>query len=1055
MKVSGSTASLVRGVSQQVPQDRQPGQHTEQVNMLPDPVEGLVRRHGSQWVAEKHMAALSPAKAAAYLQDTAGYRTFEYSNGGKDFVLLVRQATRAEGSDLPPMFVYNRTDRTFLDLIRPTVDPVLDTFEAGGCSGITSIGKYVFMAGQDIVPAATTTDVWGTADNQRHAALWVRGGAYSREFKVTATLTDDSKISFSHKTPTSSYGGTLDTSGVSPYIIDPAGISTTPGTGPAVVTKTQGAAGPLAASQTITCGLGSGETFQRVSSVTTTDVNRWEGESGEIRWNLQTFTLKAGVDYVVVGNVVTLLKAQQPMLPGNDVPPAGHIPVPGQVVVTYTVTTSGVAPQVTYIKDDATEQAYIKRGDTYGVTTLIYGKFQPEGLKVTRQGQELSNVAPAMPTTANQYSWVAGTDTVYFVQALANDPNVSMTYKKIKTLANPNYSAVVADITNEYNTAVTKWIGYAAAEIAPEQIALRLLDAAKLAGLNTATRVGSTVVFDNVKALVVDDGGDGALVRATANEIAAAEDVTKVHRIGKVVKVRSRSSAEAYYLKATSTDPQVTSGWADVTWVEGAGVVHSIQSGLIYGTASGTSFYVASTAALLNGILPGNHPEYKPSTVGDGDTSPMPFYIGRKITYLGVFQDRLLIGAGAVVRASKTGEYLNFFRSSVLTVPQDDPIEMLSQGSEDDVLRHSVIYDRDLVIFADKRQYAISGRSALSPTGANMAVMSSHADAATSPPLAVGGLIFYGKVGSNSSALHQIQPGQVAESPESYDVSSQVSTYLKGAVIEVCNHAKPTHLFLRTTGHRHGFYVFTYLDKEGAGRQQDAWHRWEYDVALGPLVGISRTKDGPMLYTLRVAHGKVWIVADQQPMVAGLSSTPYLDSQRPWSQVANGTSLQPDGEPGWFTAFDQSSDWYLIGDTLAATPTLLADYPQATGPRTGRGFVSSFTPTNPYVRDRNDRPILTGRLTVTKLMTAWAKSSGFFTDLTARRQSSSKEYNARILGDPVDVVGREVVTEFNQSVPLGYETRDYSLTLRSRRWYPFTLTGLEWVGQFFNTTQRL
>ena len=55
MKASGSYASLVHGVSEQVPQQRKPGQVTEQVNLIADPVTGLTRRHGSRWQAEKAM----------------------------------------------------------------------------------------------------------------------------------------------------------------------------------------------------------------------------------------------------------------------------------------------------------------------------------------------------------------------------------------------------------------------------------------------------------------------------------------------------------------------------------------------------------------------------------------------------------------------------------------------------------------------------------------------------------------------------------------------------------------------------------------------------------------------------------------------------------------------------------------------------------------------------------------------------------------------------------------------------------------------------------------
>ena len=59
MKVESSYDSLLRGVSQQVPQERAIGQHTEQVNMLSDPVNGLARRHGSVNLAEQALPAMN------------------------------------------------------------------------------------------------------------------------------------------------------------------------------------------------------------------------------------------------------------------------------------------------------------------------------------------------------------------------------------------------------------------------------------------------------------------------------------------------------------------------------------------------------------------------------------------------------------------------------------------------------------------------------------------------------------------------------------------------------------------------------------------------------------------------------------------------------------------------------------------------------------------------------------------------------------------------------------------------------------------------------------
>lgn len=935
MKASGSVASLMQGVSQQIASERRVGQHTAQVNMLPDPVQGLSRRHGSRWVAELQTAH-DPLLITTLASDTASYRTFEYSNGGNDYVILRRTAAKVVGSTLPPVIVYNRTTKTFLTYVRNVSDATLDLLEAGGSSAITAIGKYVFLAGNTIVPVASSTNAWADAANQQESAVWVRGGAYSRTYTVTATRTDNVVFNFFYKTPTSSYPGTLDTSGVPVYAADPAG-----------------------------------------------------------------------------GTIAD------------------------------------------------TEAAYIQNiGGTYKAE-LAWHAWTPSGFSASKGAVPMTNVYPSAPANSLQYSW---NNTIpqfcIFHSSNAGAVDVSMTYTHVKTITNPNYTKAVNDLTNAFNTAVTNWIGTAAEAITPAAIAEQLRLAAAAAGLTGGTVRASTLYFSNVKQLVVSDSGDNSLIRGVANEVTAIDQVTTIHKVGKIIKVRARNSSEAFYLVAKAQDPAIVSGYTEVTWVEGAGVVSNITTALIYGVASGGSFYVASSSTLLNAILPGTHPPYIASTAGDLDSSPLPFFVGKTITYLGVFQDRLLLGAGAVVRCSKIGEYLTFFRSSILTAPADDPLEMLSQGSDDDVLRYSVIYDRDLVIFADKRQYVISGRVALTPTSANMQIMSSHSNAARVPPLAVGGVIFYSQLGETSSSVHQIQPGNVAESPESFIQSSQVDTYLGGAVIELTNNAKPTHLFMRATGLRSSIYCFTYLDKEGEGRVQDAWHRFDYGAALGTIIGMSPTPDGLLIYSLRVAKtagglDKVYLVSDLQPLTTGLATYPYLDSIRPLAQVTAGTgSVHATTLGSWSVAFDSTSQWRFVGSDLADYVDLLAEFPAATGPQVGHQQDASFTPTNPFTRDRNDNVVTSGELTVTKKIVTLTNSSGFWTDTTSRGATESQEYNARITGSPDDLVGRETVTDITQSIPIGIETRDYTLTLRGRTWLPFTITSMEWVGQWFNRVQR-
>ncbi len=938
MKASGSYASLVRGVSQQAPHARQPGQMTEMVNMIPDPVKGLSRRHGSRFKAERSLG-LSGTLINNYIADTANYRTFEYSNAGHDYVLIVRQAAKASGSDLPFMLVYDRTANAWLPLVRNVTDANLDLLQNGGVSAITAIGKYVFMAGHTTVPTATSSNLWADSANEAKSVIWIRGGAYGRTFTATVTRTDGTQFTASYTTPAASYPGTLDTSGVPVYAADPAG-----------------------------------------------------GTQAD------------------------------------------------------------------------TEAAYITSVGGTPTASLSWHLWNPTGMSMSKAGVAMTNVTPSAPTTNLQYNWVAGAATATFHSSNLGATDVTMTYTHTKTVTNPNYSKTVSDITNAFNSAVTNWIGTAATAIQPENIAESLRLALIAAGLTgSPTRQASTVIMGNVKAVVCTDSGDGSLIRGVAQEVASLTQVSDIHAVGKIVRVKARQSEESFYLVATAKNPAITSGYTEVTWVEGAGVQHTITSALLYGTVSAGSMYLASSATLLQTIQPASpaHPTYEVSTAGDVDSSPLPYFIGKKISYLGVFQDRLLIGAGAVLRASKIGDYLNFFRSSVLTVPANDPLEMLSQGTDDDELRYSVIYDRDLVIFGKKRQYAISGRSALTPSSANMPVMSSHSNAADIPPLAVGGTIYYGQVGEVSSSVHQIQPGQVAESPESYINSSQIDTYLRGSVIELTNHAKPTHLFARTSGSRNSVYCFTYLDKDGSqGRVQDAWGRWDFNEDLGPVIGMSRTPEGLLVYRLQTgvkydASGNdTWVVADLCPLTTGLDSNPYLDSLRAHDAASHG-SVHPTTLGDWHIAFNDATDWFLIGDDLLNATALLAEFPLATGPMVGAMQPSYVIPTNPYMRDQNDKAITGGRLTVTSVQATLEESSGFVTSIETDAGTDERTYSGRVMGDVDNLIGREPITSGQWTVPIGKETREYELTLSARTWMPFTLTALEWVGQYFNRTRRV
>lgn len=633
-----------------------------------------------------------------------------------------------------------------------------------------------------------------------------------------------------------------------------------------------------------------------------------------------------------------------------------------------------------------------------------------------------------------------------------------------------DYTKQVNDRVNAYNNEVTKWIGTAAAAIQPQAIATQISAQLTTAGL-PHNIIGSTICFDataDVRSIRVEDGGDGSLIRAVSDEISLPSETSTIHAVGKVVKVRGKTSAEAYYLKAVPKESDVTTGYTEVTWVEGAGQKHTISGGLFMATIVGNTMYLASDATRLATLTPGPHPSFSVSAAGDSDTNPMPYFVNRNVTYLGTYKNRLLVGAGGVLACSKVDDYLNFFRTTVLTLPADDPFEMLAKGAEDDALYFSVQYDQDLVLFGIKRQYKVSGQVPLTPTSANMSVMSSYEAVADCPPVAAGGYIFYAKQGERSSNLYQIQPGLTDNSPEAFPASSQVDDYLPGAATEiVVATGSPSNLFMRMQGKRDAIFVFSYLDKQD-GRKMDAWSRWDFNPALGKTIGMTIVPGGIIVFFLRAyltptATG--WVAADFIPLNALTQSKPYLDSQRPWANVQGGLEfIKTTSGADYSIAFDATGTHFLVGDSLPNATALLAAYPTETGATVGANYDAYVTPTNPYMKDSKGKSILGGRLTITRMIVAFKDSVGFAWDLLHKGTTVSidgenagqisDEFNGRLVGVPVSAINSEPIGTGEYTIPIGKETRQYELTIKARKWFPLTVTGLAWIGQWFNRTQR-
>lgn len=628
------------------------------------------------------------------------------------------------------------------------------------------------------------------------------------------------------------------------------------------------------------------------------------------------------------------------------------------------------------------------------------------------------------------------------------------------------YQQAVANRTNAYNTAVTKHVAEATRAMAPDNIAKSIYDLMKV-DLGASVHVsGAYVMWDtsaNVSFASLDDGGDDSYARVNCMVVDSVEKLVPQTYAGHIVKIAAKKSnnKDAFYMQAFVKDG---SNFGEVTWKEGAAQVITPNHLFAVAFADTDTLYIGGTPAELNELSGGkaNCPLFKPSVVGDSNSQQLPQMFGRQIDYLGVFQDRLLVGTGSTILCSRPGDYFNFFRQTVLDVLDNDPIEMYALGSEDDTIKWDTSFDRNHVLFGKKYQYVLPGRTQLSPKNPSIQIMAANEDAVRAQPKASGNFVFYAKDTSRKGSLHQIQLGATSDTAESYECSQQLDRYLKGYPIQLLCTTSPYIVFVRTSDNPYGLYLYTYLDAMGGGeRLFDSWSQWTWNPLLGACAGLMQHQGDVYSLTIRSRPTKgTWLVVERFSLDTRVAEEPYLDSRRSLVSVgAASVWVDMEAHNAAAVAYKKTHDYYMLGSRWESVEDNMPWF-EDVGHKEylcfGWEYPSSLTLTNPYLRDRNDKAITTGRLTLMSYSVTVHDSGG----LAAYREDPNEtkqivKFDGRLLTRKQNVIGRAPILDTSVTVPVGKEIRECSVTLTALTWLPLGIASIEWTGHWYNNARRV
>ena len=217
-------------------------------------------------------------------------------------------------------------------------------------------------------------------------------------------------------------------------------------------------------------------------------------------------------------------------------------------------------------------------------------------------------------------------------------------------------------------------------------------------------------------------------------------------------------------------------------------------------------------------------PKWGERTVGDLDSAPDPSFIGNKINNVFFFRNRLGFLAGDNVVLSRVSEFFNFFPETVLSVLDNEPIDVAASHTKVAILRSAVTMGEKLILFSDQSQFVLtSSADNLTPQTANVIVVTEFESSAAAQPVGSGSSIYFlTQKGSFAGIREYILAGE-SQIKDAANVTIHVPRLIPSNIFKMAVSSNQDILILLGTDNPNKLFVYRWLYGPDGNKALSAW----------------------------------------------------------------------------------------------------------------------------------------------------------------------------------------------------------------------------------------
>ena len=226
-------------------------------------------------------------------------------------------------------------------------------------------------------------------------------------------------------------------------------------------------------------------------------------------------------------------------------------------------------------------------------------------------------------------------------------------------------------------------------------------------------------------------------------------------------------------------------------------------------------------------------PGWTEQAAGDATTNPRPDFVatsagadGNAIRGISFFQDRLVILSAETTTFSESGQYFNFFRTSVTDLLDTARISVIAAHPKVSLLDHAVPMNDQLLVFSELTQFVIRGGQdgTLTPKNIYVTPAGEWESIPTTPPVAAQSSVFFPALRGNTSLVREMfdQSNSRRTRFTAPELTAQAPAYIQGSITRLAASHTEDALAVLSSEAANTIYCYKWFIN-GDQRTQSAW----------------------------------------------------------------------------------------------------------------------------------------------------------------------------------------------------------------------------------------